>query len=413
MQLRDLVDAVTGDEPPMARTADDIVAAGRRAERRRRAGFASAGAAGLVAIAVTGAFVLPTLGAERDTPATPAPAGAATSQGAEARWPDTSPFTFTFQGYDAGTLHVQDPIVTSVGYQIASVYSDGHTSNDKPVTAEEAEARGDVLKQKKKAAGGKPSLWAYLTVYRPGAFDPAGIPDGRSVTVAGHRAVQATVPVGLDPWDRVDEGNKLFAWEYAENAWAAVTSFSSDAATPSFEDLGGLIEGLKPSSPTPALVPFTVGYVPAGYVPLQTGTHAMPGLSGIATARAGDYGGATYTRPAAPTTGLTAPYDAVEGTITDGFHIFVTPSTSSNQSPEPGVTRCYDGSDRRVPDGGPAVGGFCNVWSADGRVALQVSASGLGNKLPRAELEKVAKGITVADVEDESTWTPAATALRR
>lgn len=399
MQLRDLVDAVTDDEPPMARTADDIVAAGRRAERRRRAGFASAGAAGLVAIAVTGAFVLPTLGGERNTPATPAPAGAATTTDAGNRWPDAAPFTFTFQGYDAGTLHVQDPIVTSVGYQIASVYSDGHTSNDKPVTAEEAEARGDVLEQKKKAAGGKPSLWAYLTVYRPGAFDPAGIRNGRTVTMAGHKAVQATLPVGLDPRNAVDEGNKLFAWEYADNAWAAVTSISSDQATPSFADLGGLVTGLKPSRPTPARVPFTVSYVPAGYVPLQTGTHAMPGLSGIATARAGDYGGATYTRPAAPTTGLTAPYDAVEGAITDGFHIFVTPSTSSNQAPEPGTTRCYDG-------------GFCNVWNADGTVALQVSASGLGNKLPRAELEKVARGITVADVEDESTWTPAADALR-
>ncbi|MDG4803263.1 hypothetical protein [Micromonospora sp. WMMD980] len=412
MQLRELVDAVTGDEPPLTRTADDIVAAGRRAERRRRAGFASAGAAGLVAVAVTGAFVLPALGGGRNTPAAPAPAGAAASRPAVATWATGGPFTFTFQGYDAGTLHVQDPIVTSVGYQIASVYSDRHTSNDKPLTAEEAEAQGGTLERTKASAGGKPSLWAYLTVYRPGVFDPAGIKDGRRVTVAGHKAVQARLPVGLDPRNPVDEGNKLFAWEYADNAWAAVTSFSSDAATPTFADLGGLVDGLKPSRPTPAKVPFTVGYVPAGYVPLQTGTHAMPGLSGIATARAGDYGGATYTRPAVPSTGLTAPYDAVEGTIADGFHIFVTPSTSSNQAPEPGTTRCYDGSDRRVPDGGPAVGGFCNVWNADGTVALQVSASGLGDKLPRAELEKVARGITVADVEDESTWTPAATALR-
>ena len=64
MQLHDLVDAVTGDEPPLARTVDDIILAGRRAERRRRAGFASAGAAGLVAVAVAGAFLLPALAAE-------------------------------------------------------------------------------------------------------------------------------------------------------------------------------------------------------------------------------------------------------------------------------------------------------------------------------------------------------------
>ncbi|MEV6710192.1 hypothetical protein [Micromonospora wenchangensis] len=412
MQLHEFVDAVTGQEPPMTRTADDIVAAGRRAQRRRRAGFASAGAAGLVVVAVAGAFALPTLGAGRDTTAAPPPAGTAAAAPAEARWSDAPPFTFTFRGYDAGPLHVQDPIVASVGYQIASVYSDGHVSNDKPVTADEVEAGGDPVEQKKRAAGGKPSLWAYLTVYRPGVFDPAGIRNGRKVTVAGHRAVQATLPVGLDPSKPVDEGNKLLAWEYAPDAWAAVTSISSSVASPSFQDLGGLVGGLKPSRPKPATVPFTVGYVPAGYRPLQSGTHAMPGLSGIAAARAGDYGGATYTRPAAPTSGLTAPYDQAENGIKDGFHIFVTPAGSSNQSPEPGVTKCYPGSDRRAPGDGAGGGGFCNIWNADGTVVLQVSGMGLGNKLPLAELEKVAKGIRVADVRDESTWTPAAQALR-
>ncbi|WP_405427773.1 hypothetical protein [Micromonospora sp. NBC_00617] len=69
-------------------------------------------------------------------------------------------------------------------------------------------------------------------------------------------------------------------------------------------------------------------------------------------------------------------------------------------------------SDQRGQDAGTEDGGFCNVWSADGKVVVQVSTSGLGNGLPRAELEKIAKGITVADVGNESTWTPAADALQ-
>ncbi|WP_328534844.1 hypothetical protein OG836_14465 [Micromonospora zamorensis] len=409
MRLHDLVDTVTGEEPPMSRTIDDIITAGRRAERRRRAGFASAGAAGLVVAVVAGAFVVPTLGAEQSSPATPAGAGAAASKPAGAEWPDAAPFTFTFTGYDAGTLHVQDPIVASTAYQIASVYSDGHTSNDKPMTRQEVEEQGDEFLRNRE--NGKPALWAYLTVYRPGAFDPTKIKDGTNVTVAGRRAVQATLPVGLDPQRPVDGGNKLFAWEYADNAWAAVTSYSGDKATPSFEELGGLVEGLKPSRPTPALVPFTVGYLPDGYVPLQIGTHTTAGLGGIATARAGDYGGATYTKSAVPTTGLTAPYDATEGAITDGFHISVIPSSSADQTPKPGVTECYDVADRPGRDG-PLPGSWCQFWSADGTVVLEVSPARHGNQLPRAELEKIAKGITVADVEDESTWTPAATALR-
>ncbi|MEV7349718.1 hypothetical protein AB0N48_12385 [Micromonospora chalcea] len=412
MRLHDLVDAVTGDEPPMSRTVDDIITAGRRAQRRRRAGFASAGAAGLVVAVVAGAFVVPALGAQQSSPAAPFVAGAAASEPAGAEWPDPASFTFTFTGYDAGTLHVQDPIVASTAYQIAPVYSDGHTSNDKPMTAQEVEEQGDAFERnRKKAAAGKPSLWAYLTVYRPGAFDPAGIKDGANVTVAGRRAVQATLPVGLDPQRPVDGGNKLFAWEYADNAWAAVTSYSGDKATPSFEELGGLVEGLKPSRPTPALVPFTVGYLPDGYVPLQIGTHATAGLGGIAATRGGDYGGATYTRSAAPTTGLTAPYEASEGGIKDGFHISVIPSSSANQTPEPGVTKCYDVPDRPGWDG-PQVDIWCQFRSADGAVVVEVSPDSAGNTLPRVELEKIAKGITVADVEDESTWTPAATALR-
>src|SRR5262245_2231466 len=120
MQLREFVDTVTADEPPLARTADDIIAAGRRASRRRRAGFASAGAAGLVAAVVGAAFVLPSFQASPSVATPPA----ATPPVA---------FDFTFRGYDAGTLHVQDPITVSTAYQMASIYADGRFTNDEPI----------------------------------------------------------------------------------------------------------------------------------------------------------------------------------------------------------------------------------------------------------------------------------------
>lgn len=399
MQLHDVVDAVTADEPPPARTADDIVAAGRRAERRRRAGFASAGAAGLVAAVVAGSFALSSTGAGKATteagPATTAN-GAAAEPKSDAKWVDAAPFTFTFAGFDAGKFQVQDPIVTSTAYQIASVYETGRTSNDKPVSGDEAGATLDKLKN-----GGKrePTLYAYLTVYRPGAFDPAGIRDGKPVTVAGHKAVQATLPVGLDPKNPADPANKGLAWEYADNAWAMVTSISSDDADPSFADLGALVTGLKPATPKAAPLPFTVGYVPAGFAAVQTGTHAMPGLDGIASAREGDFGGATFARPAPAATGLSQPYDTVDGTIRNSFTIFVVPSENSNQKSQAGRTKCY-------------AGGFCNVWSADGKVQVQVSDEATGANLPEPELKKIAQSIKVADVHDESTWTPAAKALK-
>lgn len=398
MQLHELVDAVTADEPPMARTADDIVAAGRRAERRRRAGLASAGAAGLVAVVAAGAVVLPSFGSRHDTTVPPAPIGAAPATGGE-QWADAPPFTFTFQAFDAGRFQVQNPIVVSTAYQIAPVYLDGHTTNDKPVTPEEAAQQSGAKRKGEKAADEKPTIFAYLTVYRPGAFDPAGIKDGEVVTVAGRRAVQATLPFGRDPRQAITRSNKELAWEYTDNAWATVTSISGSADDPSFAELGALVTGLKPVTPRPAVLPFTVGYLPSGYQPVQTGTHAMPGLDGIAAARAGDYGGATYASPPPATTGLNAPFDSGGNGIPRSFTIGVAPSRNSNQAARAGRTTCYPG-------------GFCNVWSADGKVQVQVSNQGTGADLPASELTRIASSIKVADVGNEATWTPAAEALQ-
>jgi hypothetical protein len=395
MQLREFVDAVTADEPPLSHTADDIIMAGRRAERRRRAGFATAGAAGLATVAIAGAFVLPSLGAEQSNgEGTTAAASAGTpvegkSGASSANWTDAPAFTFTFRGFRAGKLTVQDPIVASTAYQIASVYADGLTTNDKPSTSVTEPGKG------KKA----PTIFAYLTVYRPGAFNADGIKDAKAVSVAGHRAVQATLPFGLDPKNPVDAGNKLFAWEYTKGAWAVVTSVSSSADNPSFADFGALVTGLKPSVPVSARLPFTVGYLPAGYQPVQTGTHAMPGLDGIASAREGDYGGATFASPAPAATGLTKPFDEGGSAIENSFNIFVTPSTSSNQKARAGTTACY-------------TGGFCNVWSADGKVQVQISDQGTGASLSAGELTKIAHSIEVADVNDDSTWTAAGEALQ-
>ncbi|MEV4642003.1 hypothetical protein AB0J80_32115 [Actinoplanes sp. NPDC049548] len=378
MELRDFVEAVTADEPPLTLTADDIVAAGRRVERRRRAGIASAGAAALVAVAVGGVFLLPSQTGRQG--AAPLPSVAVTSKAAAVTWRTAEPFSFTFEAFDAGKFQVQDPSVTSTAYQMASVYAKGRTTNDKPSTPD--------------APDGDPNLFAYLTVYRPGAFDPSTIKNGRPLTVAGHKAVQATLPVGLNPARPIDPGNKELAWEYTDNAWAVVTSLSPDAADPSFADLAALVTGLKPSPPRPALLPFKVGYVPSGYRPVETGTHVLPGRDGIADARGGAYGGATFAEPAPATTGLGAPYGLIKGS----FDISVAPSRSANQRAQAGKTTCSSA--------------LCNLWSADGKVQVQVSAQNTGMHLTTAELRKIAQSVTVADVNDEATWIPAAEALK-
>ncbi|WP_422771606.1 hypothetical protein ACN28C_00200 [Plantactinospora sp. WMMC1484] len=410
MQLREIVDAATADEPPLACSTDEIIAAGRRAERRRRAGFASAGAAGLVAVVVAGTFALSSV-----KPSTPEPVtgvGAGAGQGADVTWPDAQGFTFTFRAFEAGGFHVQDPIVASTAYQIAPVYQEGRTTDDPPTandlptandpptandlpTIDDLPADGKTREQVlQKLAAGKQltggTLYAYLTLYRPGAFDPSGITGGTSLVVAGRRAVEST---------RTAPAGRQLAWEYADNAWAVVNAFTSSPA-PSLADLSALVTALKPSPAEPAKLPFTVGYVPSGYLPVEIGMHAMPGLNGIAAARDGDYGGATYANPVPATTGLTEPYGGPEGRRVPGsFSIFVTPSSSSNQKAKAGETECYQQT-------GEA---FCNVWSADGNVQVQVVSSG---QLSATEITRIAESVKVADVRNEATWTSAAEALQ-
>jgi hypothetical protein len=55
----------------------------------------------------------------------------------------------------------------------------------------------------------------------------------------------------------------------------------------------------------------------------------------------------------------------------------------------------------------------CNVWSADGKTLVQVTAAPEnGAKLSTAELTRIAGSIKVADVADDATWKPATEALR-
>ncbi|MBQ1052566.1 hypothetical protein KBX50_29460 [Micromonospora sp. C51] len=387
MQLREVVDVVTADEPPLSHSTEEIIRAGRKAERRRRAGFASAGAAGLVAVVVAGVSALPlvTSGqASEVAPGTGESIAAPAAPNVLAEWPDAPPFSFTFTAFDAGKLRVQDPIVASTAYQIARVYVDGMVTNDRAVTDLEVERYSE--KRKTAEGASEKRVSAYLTLYRPGAFDPSGTEGGTSSTVAGRDTVQ---------WTFTSPAGRQLAWEYADDAWAVVTAYTHEA-TPTFEELSALATAMKPSPPETATLPFTVGHVPSGYTPVELGTRATSGVNGVAEARDGNYGGAVYTKPALATTGLAAPWGSDGANIPGSFTIFVTPSTNSNQQAEAGRTRCLQNDST-----------FCNVWSADGKVQVQVSSE----HLSVAETTRIAESVTLADVQDQDTWIPAAEAL--
>ncbi|BBH67198.1 hypothetical protein ACTI_38830 [Actinoplanes sp. OR16] len=394
MRLHEVVDLATSDAPPAQNTIDDIVGKGRKAQRRRRAGFAGAGAA-LAVVAVSAAATIPSLfGGTGDSAGLPVAAAPSTvTSAAPAAWEfPADPFQFTFSAFDAGRWHVADPVVASTSYQIASVYLDGRTSNDRAATEEEVAEMEENFKKKLKgeAVPEEPTIYAYLVLYRPGAFDPAKLAGATRLTVDGKQAYQVGGP-GNGGMTR-----RALAWSYDADAWAVLETHSNAEEDPSDAELQKIVAGLKPSKAAPATLPFTLDYVPAGYKPVELGSHAISGLNGIAGARDGDYGGAIFANPAPATTGLVEPYGGVDGeTIPSSFQIFVVPSANSNQTTGNTTIKCGNG--------------FCTHRSEDGKTSIQVASDG---RLSDAEMTKILKGLKLKNVKDDSTWANAADALK-
>ena len=172
MRMQDLVELATSEPPPLRYGADEIVASGRRVQRRRRLGWAASGAAGVAVLAVVAAAVAVPLLSEK---AGPAPGTEVAQQPVSTT---AGPFTFTFGGYRVGKLRVEKPIDVSTAYQLASVYADGLTTNDKAVEPNRAPQRSE------------PDLYAYLTVYRAGAYDPSKLVGAQQVTVDGRPGLE-------------------------------------------------------------------------------------------------------------------------------------------------------------------------------------------------------------------------------
>lgn len=363
--MQDLVELATSEPPPLRYGAEEILASGRLVQRRRRLGWAASGAAGVAVLAVVAAAVA--------VPMLRGKAGPEPVELAQQPVPAVAePFTFTFGGYRVGKLRVANPIDVSTAYQLASVYADGLTTNDKAVDPDQEPPGG-------------PKLYAYLTVYRPGAYDPAKLTGAQQVTVGGQPGLE--VSGEWNGW----AARRILAWQYGTDAWAVIQASSDDAAFPSAKDLRDLAAGLRRGTPSAAKVPVTLSYVPAGYQLNEVSMHAMTGLNGIAAARDGDYAGLLFSNPALPTTGLSEPFGGSDGVDPPGsFQIFVVPSANSNQPASPGLS-CGDG--------------FCNRW-VNG-VNIQVSS---GGRLTDTEMKKILEGITLGNVQDDSTWTPATAA---
>jgi hypothetical protein len=354
MRVYEVVDLATSDAPPLRTDAEAIVAAGRRRRRNRRLSMGAAAVAVLAVTAIAVPFGLSRLPAPRLAgPAVPA---ASKAVPVPQTFPVPSgPFTFTIKPYDAGAYHVATLTAVSAAYQ-----------------------RGPVYK-------GSDQSVAELTVYRAGAFAPDRLASRQKVTVAGHQGWTSTSSIG----------NEVLAWEYTTGAWATLES----SGVPR-EDQVAIAAGLVPGPQVPARLPFTVGRVPAGYVPIEATDASYPGPQLGDTPAITHYGGMLFNNPAPPATGLTEPWNYGIGR-TGGFYIAIVPNSEANYQLRPG---------QPVPSSPSCASeALCHWWSRDGKTQIELVGDG---KIPDSQLIQILRTVQLADLAHPDTW-PLATDVVR
>jgi len=212
-ELSDLLREAKADAPPPRYDVEDAVAAGRRLQRRRRAGVAVA-----AVVAVAAAIGVPQIVTHGGRGHRPVPVA-----------PTVTPYQFgyTSRGYTAGGYRVTAPRTADLWGYRTGVY---------PLNG-----GGDAV--------------ASLEVYRPGV-DPRTAFPGALVTFAA--------PVkGRPAYFIKKDGQDILVWEYAAGARAQLWSISPKAM--SRERMRTVAEGFAPGAFRPATIPFRVGYVPDGY----------------------------------------------------------------------------------------------------------------------------------------------------
>ena len=370
--MHEVVNMATDDGPPLGVSVDDIVASGRRVQRRRRTGLAVGLAmVAVAAVAVTTTALVPArqrTGKEAASAVVPS-SRAVTKAAAGPLLAD--PLEFTFSGYSVGPVHVQNPIVAGNAYQIAAVTVDGTT---------DSRHRGKVSDPR----DAKPRLDATLTLYRPGAYAVQRLAGATSTTVAGHRALKVEHHQSRGPWLRT------LAWQYATNAWAVLDSSADQADLPTMRQLEATAAALTGAAARPVTVPFRLSYVPAGYDVFAVGDHMTGSLDAVGGPSATQYSGLFFAKSGLPRTGLLGPYDNM---MPGAFEIMI----SANTPDAPGTPGCDSGLCTRLADGG--------------KVSVEVASN--AGSLSKAETMRVLDGIRLTDVHDAGTWLDIRTALPR
>ncbi|GAA0730530.1 hypothetical protein Drose_27195 [Dactylosporangium roseum] len=258
--LRTLLTSARDDAPPPRLSVDDITAAGRRLERRRRrlALLSSAGGGVVAAIAAAAAVLVLNDPAPMTSALGPSHLPGMRSSAEPAEFAAAPAFTTTYRGYPAGRYFVSDPDLVTTAYQQSTIAPVSPT----PTPSMSAPA------VRTKASGG------VLVVYREHAFEPKMFDPAERIQLrgsvgllhyaAGPGASSALTAETFKRYSRPGGGIPTLAWQYTDDAWAAIY-WSPGEDAPTVAELTAIADGLTPAQPKEFRIGFRLKTPPQRY----------------------------------------------------------------------------------------------------------------------------------------------------
>jgi hypothetical protein len=383
--LRTLLTSIRDDAPPPRLSVDDITTAGRHLVRRRRRlallTSAASGAVAAVAAVATALFISAPGGLTPAVDPSTLPNVAATTPPAE--FADAPAFTTTYGGYEAGPYLIGAPDLVTTAYQQSLI----------DATIELSPAQSDSPEKVK--VGVRDLLHGgSLVVYRAGAFDPRLFQKAEKIQVrtgvgllqyaGGSNPSLPTSSPTADPRGVPDRGQPsvpTLAWQYTDNAWAAIY-WSSWETVPARDALVAIADGLTPSQPKAFPIGFQPSNVPKGYTLLSVSNGSdMPTGNRIVSA--------ARLTPKPPPVPLLAPID---------FNSWPSVTLSLGRTvPDPktvGKLDCASGN------------AFCSRASGDGSIYVSVE---LNELKPSGAVQpaQIVLGLHPENPEAPESWPPA------
>jgi hypothetical protein len=377
-ELSDLLEAARSEPPPVGITVDDAVAAGRRLQGRRRATWA--GAAAFVAVA---AIAVVAVAVPRGDPPRPVTPPAVTIRPGQFGYP-ADPWAVSLNGFTVGKLTVHTPVQVTPGYQRSCVtrpdlYWPGTDRNGHQIRV--------------------PFCLGTITAYRPGVFDPQKFRAAKATTVGGRPGLY------LESGLPYEDGKQFYtlssrlpaaalAWQYGDNAWVVMAqSFVNSLAK---ADMVAIAAKLTAGAATPVKVATKLSYVPPGYRVVGAGqaanpTDVMVAMDSPSFLRLvqGPESYARLSEPVSADSHLDRPQKQILISIVPRNHVNYRASSS---------TFCLRAD-------------LCYRNVAGTKYQIEVNGTNGNSGVPTSELEKLVNGITVADLDNRSTFFPITSAV--